>query len=361
MEKNEYQEVKKAVMLVSAAIVITILTIILTRSEALQKTVRPVSSALYAPEADGGWGETARIKQGNGEFTAVAVDDRNRIYAGMKSVKDGSCGISIFSPDGKLVETIPVDAQVLSMATTSDGVIYAATENQIFEILPGSGRRQIKKWTALNNKAILTSLAADDKHVFAADAGNRAVYVYDHDGRMTNTVKGNDGFNIPSPYFDVASDGNDGFWAADPGRHQLENYAANGRFIAMWQTEKSNAFLGCCNPAHFQLMSNGRIVTSEKGLVRIRVFGPDGKLESEVCGPDAFEPGSTCGHSIAADSKDRIIVLDPAEKALRIFVHENSLKAGFARNPKEGIQNSEFRSQNGNQKFKKQRNSCYGG
>ena len=31
MEKNEYQEVRKAVMLVSAAIVITILTIILTR------------------------------------------------------------------------------------------------------------------------------------------------------------------------------------------------------------------------------------------------------------------------------------------------------------------------------------------
>ncbi len=33
----------------------------------------------------------------------------------------------------------------------------------------------------------------------------------------------------------------------------------------------------------------------------------------------------------------------------------------FASNPKDGIQNSEFRSQNGNQKFKKQGNSCYGG
>ena len=323
MAKNEYQEVRKAVMLVSAAIVITILTIILTRSEALQP-IRPVSSALYAPEADDGWSETARIKQGNNEFTAVAVDDQNRIYAGIKSVKDGSCCISIFSPDGKLLETIPVNVQVLSMTVTPDGTIYVATENQISKILPGNGRRQIKKWPALNNKAILTSLAADDKHVFAADAGNRLVYVYDHDGKMTNPVKGNDGFNIPSPYFDVASDGNDGFWAANPGRRQLENYAANGRFIAMWQAEKSNAFLGCCNPAHFQLMSKGRIVTSEKGLVRIRVFGPDGKLESEVCGPDAFEPGSVCGHSIAVDGKDRIIVLDPAEKALRIF---NSLKS----------------------------------
>ncbi|MFA6101561.1 MAG: hypothetical protein WCV67_06670 [Victivallaceae bacterium] len=324
MEKSEYQEVKKAVMLVSAAIVITVLTIILTRSDALQKPVKPVISAQTAGTSAGAWREISGIRQGNDEFTAVAVDDQNRIYAGMKSSKYGSFYIAVFASDGKLLETIPVDAQASSLAATTDGVIYAASENQISVISPVSGSRQIKKWQQLGSKAILTSLAADDKHVFAADAGNRLVYVYDRDGRLTNTVKGTDGFTIHSPCFDVAADGSGGFWAADTGRHQLENYTADGRFIAVWQAEKDNGFLGCCNPAHFQLMSKGRIVTSEKGLVRIRVFGPDGKLDSEVCGPEAFEPGSTYGHNIAVDGKDRIIVLDPAEKALRIFVHEKN-------------------------------------
>ena len=323
MEKSEYQEVRKAVMLVSAAIVITVLTIILTRSDALRNPVKPLSTAQPAVESDGGWREVSGIKHENNEFTAVAVDDRNKIYAGMKSVKDGSFHIAVFAQDGKLLETIPVDAPALNMAVSPDGTIYAATENQISAVSSVNGSRQIKKWPPLNNKAILTSLAADDKHLFAADAGNRQIYVYGYDGRLVNTVKGNDGFKIPSPYFDVVSDGGGGFWAANTGRHQLENYTAAGRFIAMWQAEKDNAFYGCCNPAHFQLMSKGRIVASEKGLVRIRVFGPDGKLESEVCGQDAFEPGCASVHKIAVDSNDRIIVLDPAEKALRIFVHED--------------------------------------
>lgn len=322
MEKNEYQEVRKAVMLVSAAIVITILTIILTRSDALRNPVKPVSSAPLAAASDGGWREASRIRQGNDEFTAVAVDEQNNIYAGMKSSKDGKFYVAVFAADGKLLKTIPLDAQALSMTIAPGGIIYAATENQISAI-PSGGGLPVKKWQPLGGKAILTSLAADDKHVFAADAGNRLVYVYDHDGRQVNTVKGNDGFKIPSPYFDVVSDGNGGFWAADTGRHQLGNYTAAGRFIAMWQADKDNGFLGCCNPAHFQLMSKGRIVTSEKGLVRIRVFGPDGKLEGEVCGQEAFEPGCTTGHSIAVDGGDRIIVLDPAEKALRIFVRED--------------------------------------
>jgi hypothetical protein len=324
MEKNEYRELRKAVMLVSAAIGITILTIILTRSESMRKPVSPIPSKPMTAASAGGWREVLRIKLDNNEFTAVAVDDQNKIYAGMKSPKNGTCRIAIFGHDGKLLETIPLESQVLSIATTPDGVIYAATENQISAISPVVGKRNIKKWQFPGSKTILTSVAADDKHVFAADAGNRLVYVYDHDGKLVNTVKGNDGFKIPSPYFDVASDGNGGFWAADTGRHRLENYTAAGRFIAMWQAEKDNAFSGCCNPAHFQLMSKGRIVTSEKGLVRIRVFGPDGKLEGEVCSPEEFVPGSVSGHNIAVDSKDRIIVMDPDEKALRIFVHEKN-------------------------------------
>lgn len=322
MEKNEKLEVRKAVMLVLAAIFITGMTIILTRSEVLQKPVKPIIPAQTALNAVSGWLEVSTIKQDNNQFTAVAVDCLDKIYAGVKSSE--SFHLAIFSADGKLLEIIPAANQISGIATAADGTIYVAAENQISVIPAGGPKTQIKKWPCPDNKTILTSLAADDKHVFAADAGNRQVYVYARDGKLINTVKGTDGFIVPSPYFDVVADGSSGFWVANPGRHQLENYTAEGRFIAMWQGDKPDTFLGCCNPAHFQLMSKGRIVTCEKGLVRIRIFGPDGKLESEVCGAEAFKPGSTCGQKIAVDSKDRVIVLDPAEKSLRIFAHANN-------------------------------------
>jgi sugar lactone lactonase YvrE len=304
MRENKFNWMRRTALLASAALVVTVLTI------------------FSVSAADGSWKEVRKIKLDDNEFTAVAVDSQDRIYAGAKSVKDERFSVAVYSADGKLLETIPVDAQVLSMTIAPDGVIFAATENQLSMISGSPGKRQAGKWQRLDKKAILTSLAVDDKHVFAADAGNRLVYVYGRDGKQLVIIKGNDNFIVPSPYFDVALDGNGGLWVADTGRHQLENYSWDGRFIAMWQPEKSNGFLGCCNPAHFQLISKGRIVTSEKGLVRVRVFGPDGKLESVVCGPEDFSPGSTHGHDIAADSKDRVIILDSENKELRIFAQE---------------------------------------
>lgn len=83
MEKNEKLEVRKAVMLVLAAIFITGMTIILTRSEVLQKPVKPIIPAQTALNAVSGWLEVSTIKQDNNQFTAVAVDCLDKIYAGV--------------------------------------------------------------------------------------------------------------------------------------------------------------------------------------------------------------------------------------------------------------------------------------
>jgi hypothetical protein len=81
-------------------------------------------------------------------------------------------------------------------------------------------------------------------------------------------------------------------------------------------------FCGCCNPSHFAIREDGSFVTSEKGIPRIKVYDRLGRLAAVVAGPDNFDEG-TVGLDLALDSAQRILVLDPARRAVRIFVEDN--------------------------------------
>jgi hypothetical protein len=77
-------------------------------------------------------------------------------------------------------------------------------------------------------------------------------------------------------------------------------------------------FCGCCNPSHIALLDDGSFVTSEKGIARVKVSNRIGKLVSVVAGSDQFTEG-TEDLDLAVDSKNRIYVLDPKRKMVRIF------------------------------------------
>ncbi len=79
-----------------------------------------------------------------------------------------------------------------------------------------------------------------------------------------------------------------------------------------------DGFSGCCNPSHIAILADGSFVTSEKGLVRVKILNPTGKLKSVVAGPDQFDE-ETRGLDLAVDSENRIIVLDPKKRLIRIF------------------------------------------
>jgi hypothetical protein len=81
-------------------------------------------------------------------------------------------------------------------------------------------------------------------------------------------------------------------------------------------------FCGCCNPSHFVILDDGSFVTSEKGIVRVKVYNRLGNVVSVVAGPDQFAEG-TVGLDLAKDSSQRIYVLDPPKKAVRIFAKNN--------------------------------------
>jgi hypothetical protein len=197
----------------------------------------------------------------------------------------------------------------------------------------------VHRYAPLGERTYLTSIAFLGDHLFLADAGRRegircgiegeSVLRFGRRGSSPDTP----GFVVPSPYFQLglAPDGN--LRIANPGRHRVETYNPDGEYLDAWGEAAMaiEGFAGCCNPTHFCVLPNGKVVTSEKGLNRIKVYDALGRFESVVAGADhlvedpalARRACADCriGYSlpVAADSTGRIVALDPASGTLRFF------------------------------------------
>jgi hypothetical protein len=176
----------------------------------------------------------------------------------------------------------------------------------------------------LGEKALLTSLAAAEHDIFAADAGNRIVWHYDAAGELKGRIGDPDkarkipGFLITSPHFDLAV-GRDGLlYVVNPRALRIEAYTFQGDLEFSWgrSSPQIEGFFGCCNPAHFAVLSNGRFVTAEKGMPRVKIYSAQGKFECVVAGGKQM---AVTAADVAADHRDRILILDPLAASLRIF------------------------------------------
>jgi hypothetical protein len=81
---------------------------------------------------------------------------------------------------------------------------------------------------------------------------------------------------------------------------------------------------------HIALFPDGRFVTAEKGIPRVKVYSADGTFESVVVGPETLAPTATAAEEtrpehkllavdVAVDGSGRIWVLDPGARQLRVF------------------------------------------
>ena len=147
-----------------------------------------------------------------------------------------------------------------------------------------------------------------DDQIFVADAGNRRIARFAVDGDYVDAVGP---FLIPSPYFDCVIDAQGRLCASNTGRHRLERYDANGKHVGSWGEFGLSAekFCGCCNPTNIALFADGRTVTAEKGIVRLKVYDAKGRLLAHL-GGEAL-PAKAAGMALALDSGGRIAALDP--------------------------------------------------
>jgi hypothetical protein len=206
-----------------------------------------------------------------------------------------------------------------------DGDIYLGFTTYVEVYEAGGFRKDI--WPDLGSQAIITSITVLEEDVFVADAGNSIVLRFDKSGKLLGRIgdrdeaRGITGFFLPSPFFDVAAGTENTIWAANNGNHSMENYSSNGDLLISWggPTVDIEGFSGCCNPMHFTLLPDGSFVTSEKGLVRVKIHDSTGKFLCAVAGVEQFA-WNTVAPDLAADSIGRILALDDGARTVRIFL-----------------------------------------
>jgi len=279
--------------------------------------------------------QTVEVSVGMKELRAVAAGPEDRICV------VGDRAIHAFDAGGTKTLEITLDGQptCLVVADTehaSPGRIYVGVGDHV-ETFDGSGKAT-GTWDGLGSDAILTSIALAEQDVFVADAGNRIVWRYDTTGRQIGRIGEPDadrhipGFVIPSSYFDVVVTHDQLLRVVNPGARRIEAYTFDGDPMGHWGEAGPaiDRFFGCCNPSNICLLPDDRFVTAEKGLPRIKVYGISGEFESVVAGPEQLAPTGTIAvetrpdhqlkvFDVAADSRGRVLVLDPRSRCVRIF------------------------------------------
>jgi len=238
----------------------------------------------------------------------------------------GDRALLLLDREGRETRRVRLDAEPTCVAWGNTKLFIGFTTH--IEVYSTGGDRE-QAWQALGENAWLTSLAVGPGGVFAADYGQRLVWHLDFDGRLVSQIDGGaaanatTGFIMPSPYFDVATQA-ETVWITNPGQQRVEAYDATGKLQRQWGRAgtATEDFCGCCNPSHLALMPDGRFVTSEKGMPRVKLYANDGTLLGVVAASDSF-PEGTVGLDLAVDSSNRILVLEPKARRIRVF-EENS-------------------------------------
>ncbi len=274
------------------------------------------------------------VNTGFKQSRAVALDSNGRVYVA------GDKAIRVFSSAGSPERMIELSGEPRCLTVAGDGSIYVGFADHV-EVLNAEGKR-VASWDSLGDEAVLTSIARYEDRVFVADAGHRVVLHYDTAGALIGHIGEKDadkdipGFVIPSPHFDLAVSRDGLLRVVNPGRNRIETYTSDGHLEFWWgqRSVKIEGFCGCCNPVNFALLPDGGFVTSEKGLVRVKVYNSDGRFIGVVAGPAQLTGGSLLricetpeecqgpAFDVAAGADGRIYVLDTIENVIKVFTRK---------------------------------------
>lgn len=293
--------------------------------------------------------DPAWIKYREAATWEVPLEEVRGIAAGPQRTAyvAGDRAICVLDDNGALQKRIeleqpPLCLDVAKLDGADPGTMYLGMRDRV-EVYSPPGKR-VATWESRGPKAVLTSIEATEQNVFVADAGNRVVLRYDLEGKLLgeigrrNEQRNIPGLLVPSPYLDIAMAPDGLLRVVNPGRHRIEAYTPEG-FLELHWGEAGLAlekFCGCCNPAHIGILDDGRVVTAEKGILRVKVYEPDGRMLAVVAGPAQLMPAPSATEEtrqphrpeptdvvvMAADASGnaaRILLLDGARRQVRVF------------------------------------------
>lgn len=231
--------------------------------------------------------------------------------------------LQIIRLNGSEVKKITIGEESTCLTVLKDKRVLVGFKDHL--VLMDNELNELKHSSNVAN-ALFTAVGSNGELIFVADAGFKQVVVYDMNLIQVNTFKGESGvseqhgFIVPSAHFDLAVNEDNELWVANPGMHVLQNYSNKGKLRGFWgkASFEIDGFSGCCNPFYVAFLSDGSFVTSEKGLVRIKIHEPSGLLRSVVASPQSFKDEKKAP-DIAVDENGGILALDFEKKMIRFF------------------------------------------
>jgi len=314
LEEEEPRSARNFDMALAAFVAIVVLAAVLIISSMKRTGVNlPATPTGLVSTADENaarhFSETGQIATGFDVPRGIAIGPELRLFV------VGDKALHIVNPEGQYTEQ-KLDGTPGCIGISKDSVLYIGMGDHIV-VTDNCGRLQAS-WEPLPEGSVITSVAVHEDDVWVADAGMKVIHHFDKKGKLLGDL--GVGLQVPSPHLDVAVAKDGRVWIANPGKHQLEEYGGEGNILRSWGVVNSElaGFTGCCNPTDFAFLPDGRIVTAEKGIARVKVYSADGVLDALVAGPEDFAPGDV-GLDLATDANGRIFVLDPLAHNVRIF------------------------------------------
>lgn len=256
-----------------------------------------------------------------GEFTrslhGLAVGPRDAVYA----LGDGE--VRVFDGSGRVVRRWQVAEASSCLGVAADGRVVVGSPGRV-DIFNATGARVGGFVVGTPEKpAAVTAIRVAGDLLLLADAAARVIRKYDVRGAERGVIGAQNktgGFMLPNRSLDFDVDAAGVVHAADSGRHQVTSWTVDGAMVASFGRfgmVKPEDFVGCCNPVNLAVAPDGSIVTAEKAVARLKVFGRDRGLLA-VIGPEHFDP--MCRHiHVAVDSTGRVVAGDPERRAIAVF------------------------------------------
>jgi hypothetical protein len=250
-------------------------------------------------------------------LSGIAIDAGDHVYA----LGDGE--VREFGPDGRVVRQFAVGEKAQCLTVGPDQRVLVAGAGRV-DIYEASGRRSGGFAVGgAASPASLTAIRIAGTGILVADASARIIRRLDAEGRPLGLIGDQHKtkvFILPNGYLDLDVDAAGVVRATDTGRHQVSSWALDGtplgKFGKFGMSDPAD-FVGCCNPVNVATTPDGKVVTAEKMIARVKVFDPDGRLIAFI-GPEHFDQKSTHIH-LAVDSKGRILAADPVRREIQIF------------------------------------------
>lgn len=284
---------------------------------------RPDTSALRkradaVPETDPAlvqYREIGRMEPGIEEPTGIAVTADGPVWF------VGKDRMVLYRDDGP-GESQPLPGRASCVAVHGDRLFVGIGSS----VYVRSGDRPLARWLDLGERSVVTCITPTADQVLIADSGERRIVRCAADGRTLGYLcekdasRGYTGLVVPSPHLDVVVGADHAIHVVNPGTHTIEVYDPDGNPRYTWgdSSQAMEGFCGCCNPTDIALLEDGRYVTSEKGIPRVKVYSALGHFEAVVTGPEGLSAGAV-GLDVAGLPDGRIAVLDPGIGAVRIF------------------------------------------